>query len=63
MKFVVVIACHGRPQKTYTSDFLPRVGDTIVNDTDIPCIVTEVIYNMPSENEDCISAVVNTEWR
>lgn len=66
MKFVVMVVCNGKPWKSYVADFLPRVGDTIVDDMDVPYVVTEVVYRLPEKDtngEYTVSAVVHTEWR
>lgn len=59
MKFNIMIVCNGTPQETYVSEFLPRVGDTIIGSKGIPMRVIEVIYDININD----AAMVNTVWR
>ena len=54
-----MITCNETPQEAYVSEFLPRVGDTIIGSKGIPMKVIEVIYDININD----TAIVNTEWR
>ena len=63
MTYAVIIECHQKTVASYTSDFIPRVGDTIVNrDNNIPLTVTDVVYFIPCTGETSMSVVVRTTW-
>ena len=63
MTFNVCIVCDGVPRASYSLDFLPRIGDTIISDTEIPYVVTEVAYYVPKSGQDSIEVVVYAKWR
>lgn len=64
MTYTVIIECHQKTVASYTSDFIPRVGDTIVDrNKNIPMTVIEVGYFIPCNNETCMSVVVTVKWR
>lgn len=63
MTYTVTIECNQKAVTRYTSDFIPRVGDTIVNrDNNIPLTVTDVAYFIPHTFETSMSVVVQTTW-
>lgn len=63
MTYTVIIECHQKPVASYTSDFIPRVGDTIIDrDNNIPLTVTDVAYFIPHTSETSMSVVVKTTW-
>lgn len=64
MTYTVLIECNDQIISSYTANFIPRVGDTIVDRcNNIPMTVTEVAYFIPCNNEACMSVVVKTRWR
>ncbi len=64
MTYTVIVECNQEPVTSYTADFIPRVGDTIVDrNKNIPMTVTEVAYFIPCNGETSMSVVVKTKWR
>lgn len=64
MTYTVIVECNDKMVCSYTANFIPRVGDTMVDRQDkIPMIVTEVAYFIPCNNETSMSVVVKTRWR
>lgn len=63
MIFDVAFYCNGRPwgQAHYVAGFLPRVGDTIVDELDATYTVIEVEYMVPKDNARHMKAVVYVE--
>ena len=64
MTYTVLVECNDKVVSSYTANFIPRVGDTIVDRRgNIPMIVTEVAYFIPCNNETTMSVVIKTVWR
>lgn len=64
MEYTVLIECNQEPIASYTADFIPRVGDTIIDRNKmIPMVATEVGYFIPCNGETSMSVVVKTKWR
>lgn len=61
MTFCVAIMYRDKPFTSYTANFLPRVGDTVVDDMDVMYIVTEVRYCIPKNDDKYITALVYVE--
>ena len=63
MTYTVIIECNQKTVASYTSDFIPRVGDTIIKrDNNIRLTVTDVAYFTPCTGETSMSVVVKTTW-
>ena len=65
MLYHVVIKCLNTDKevKRYIGDFLPRIGDTVFDDNGIHMKIIEVVYNIPDDNQKCLTAAVLAAWR
>ena len=63
MTFSIYFVYDGIPTTSCASDFLPRIGDTIVSNMEIPYLVTEVRYYTPKANEKSMAVIVYAERR